>query len=152
VIVGMGETHEDLAEVAASLGELRVASLPVNFLIPIPGTPLGERPALAPAACLRALALFRLTSPRAEIRAAGGRERCLGAAQGLALFAANSIFVDGYLTTPGQHHDDALAMITELGFVVEGDGEPSPGARPRDDGQGSANVMQGSPDSHPRVS
>ena len=51
--------------------------------------------------CLRALALFRLTNPRAEIRAAGGRERCLGDAQGLALFAANSVFVDGYLTTAG---------------------------------------------------
>src|SRR5439155_1106337 len=80
------------------------------------------RPAPAAADCLRALALFRLTSPRAEIRAAGGRERALGAAQGLALFAANSIFVEGYLTTPGQRHADALAMIHALGFEVEGEG------------------------------
>src|SRR5438034_282586 len=69
-----------------------------------------------------AQALFRLTNPRAEIRAAGGRERALGAAQGLALFAANSIFVEGYLTTPGQRHADALAMIHALGFEVEGEG------------------------------
>jgi biotin synthase len=119
VIVGMGETPEDLVDVAAELRRLAVTSLPVNFLHPIDGTPLGEREPPPPAACLRALALFRLTNPRAEVRAAGGRERCLGAAQGLALFAANSIFVEGYLTTPGQRHADALAMIRDLGFEVE---------------------------------
>ena len=119
VIVGMGETHDDLVDVAAALLELDVASLPVNFLHPIAGTPLGDRPALAAADCLRALALFRLTNPRAEIRAAGGRERSLGDAQPLALLAANSIFVDGYLTTPGQAHQDAVAMIESLGFEVE---------------------------------
>jgi len=120
VIVGMGETHDDLVDVAAALGELGVESLPVNFLHPIPGTPLGDRTPLRPADCLRALALFRLTNPRAEIRAAGGRERSLGEAQPLALFAANSIFVDGYLTTPGQAHRDAVAMVSALGFEVEG--------------------------------
>src|SRR5581483_644489 len=135
VIVGMGETHEDLVDVANELGALRVASLPVNFLIPIDGTPLADRPPPAAPDCLRALALFRLTSPRAEIRAAGGRERALGAAQGLALFAANSIFVEGYLTTPGQRQADALAMIDAHGFAVE--------REPRSDGHGSANVMRG---------
>ncbi len=134
VIVGMGETHDDLIDVAGELRALAVTSLPVNFLHPIEGTPLGERPAPAAGACLRALALFRLTNPRAEIRAAGGREHALGAAQGLALFAANSIFVEGYLTTPGQHHADALSMIHALGFEVEG---PVP---PRH-GQTLANVM-----------
>jgi len=122
VIIGMGETHEDLIDVAGELSALAVTSLPVNFLHPIEGTPLGARPAPVAADCLRALALFRLTNPRAEIRAAGGRERALGAAQGLALFAANSIFVEGYLTTPGQRHADALAMIHALGFEVEGEG------------------------------
>src|SRR5439155_1624574 len=70
VIVGMGETHDDLVDVAAALRELGVQSLPVNFLHPIAGTPLGGRPALGAADCLRALALFRLTNPRAEIRCA----------------------------------------------------------------------------------
>jgi len=134
VIVGMGETHADLVDVAAELRRLDVASLPVNFLHPIDGTPLGDRPTLAAADCLRALALFRLTNPRAEIRAAGGRERSLGAAQGLALFAADSIFVDGYLTTPGQPHDDAHAMVQSLGFAIESERAPR-------DGQGVANVM-----------
>jgi biotin synthase len=91
----------------------------VNFLIPIPGTPLGDRPRPAPGDCLRALALFRLTNPRADIRAAGGREGARGAFQGLALLAANSVFIEGYLTTPGQRRDEALAMIRELGLEVE---------------------------------
>jgi biotin synthase len=119
VIVGMGESHDDLFDVAVHLRALGVMSLPVNFLHPIDGTPLGDRPPPSAADCLRALALFRLTNPRAEIRAAGGRERCLGAAQGLTLFAANSLFVEGYLTTSGQGRDEALAMIRELGFEVE---------------------------------
>jgi biotin synthase len=120
VIVGMGETPEDLVDVAAELRRLEVVSLPVNFLHPIDGTPLGVREPPAPADCLRALALFRLTNPRADIRAAGGREHCLGAAQGLALFAANSVFVEGYLTTSGQRRDAAAAMIDRLGFEIEG--------------------------------
>jgi len=134
VIMGMGETHEDLVDVAGELRALAVASLPVNFLHPIEGTPLGERPSPPAGDCLRALALFRLTNPRAELRAAGGRERALGAAQGLALFAANSVFVEGYLTTPGQQRSDALAMIRTLGFELEGGTSPS-------DGQNCANVM-----------
>jgi biotin synthase len=119
VIVGMGETDDDLVDVALALADVAPTSLPVNFLIPIDGTPLGEREPPAVGRCLRALALFRLTSPRAEIRAAGGRERCLGAAQPLALYAANSVFMQGYLTTPGQRADEALAMIRAHGFEIE---------------------------------
>src|SRR5205823_2602990 len=114
--VSLGILADGQAEALRAAG---VHSLPVNFLHPIAGTPLGGRPALGAADCLRALALFRLTNPRAEIRAAGGRERSLGDAQPLALLAANSIFVDGYLTTPGQAHQDAVAMIESLGFEVE---------------------------------
>ena len=84
--------------------------------------------AVETADCLRALALFRLTNPRAELRAAGGRERSLGAAQGLALYAANSIFIEGYLTTPGQRRADALTMIQALGFEVERDAPGRPSA------------------------
>src|SRR5439155_14037231 len=96
VIVGMGETHDDLVDVAAALLELDVASLPVNFLHPIAGTPLGDRPALAAADCLRALALFRLTNPRADIRAAVNRRRSLGDAHTLEVLPANSTIVDAY--------------------------------------------------------
>jgi biotin synthase len=80
--------------------------------------------------------MFRLTNPRAEIRAAGGRERCLDGVQGLALFPANSIFVQGYLTTPGQPCDAAQAMIEALGFEVEIEGMARHGQAP-------ANVLRG---------
>ncbi len=133
VIVGMGETDDDLIDVARTLAALEVDSLPVNFLHPIDGTPLGDRRPPDPGRCLRALVLFRLAVPRAEIRAAGGRERALGDLHGLALWAANSIFVDGYLTTAGQAHDAARRTIRALGFDVEG--------APALDGQPSANVM-----------
>lgn len=124
VIVGMGETDADLVDVALELGRLAPTSLPVNFLIPIDGTPLGDREPPPVGRCLRALALFRLTNPRAEIRAAGGRERALGEAQPLALYAVNSLFMDGYLTTPGQQRTAALAMIAAHGFEVDDDVAP----------------------------
>lgn len=122
-IIGMGETDDDVIDLAFALRALKVDSLPVNFLHPIDGTPLAARRDLTPERCLKALCLFRLTNPAAEIRVAGGRELNLGRFQPLALFAANSIFVDGYLTTPGQAHDDARRMVEKAGFVVE-DGTP----------------------------
>lgn len=118
-IVGMGESDEDVIDLAFALRDLRVDSLPVNFLIPIPGTPLERRRDLTPGRCLRALCLFRFTSPAAEIRVAGGRELNLGWFQPLALYAASSIFVGGYLTTPGQASAEARRMIAEMGFEVE---------------------------------
>jgi biotin synthase len=122
VIVGMGETDDDLVDVAQALRALEVESLPVNFLHPIDGTPLAPRQPPSVGRCLRALALFRLTNPRAEIRAAGGRELALDAWQTLALFAVNSIFVDGYLTTGGQGAEAARAMVEGVGFEVEAAG------------------------------
>jgi biotin synthase len=119
-IIGMGETDEDIVDLAFALRELRVESLPVNFLMPIDGTPFDDRHELTPGRCLRALCLMRLTNPESEIRVAGGRELNLGWFQPLALYAANSIFVEGYLTTPGQAASAAHKMIEEMGFEVEG--------------------------------
>ena len=122
-IIGMGESDDDVIDLAFALRELRVDSLPVNFLIPIEGTPFAAHRELTPMRCLRALCLFRLTSPAAEIRVAGGRELNLGWFQPLALYVANSIFVDGYLTTPGQGYGEAHRMVGEMGFEVEGAAE-----------------------------
>ena len=118
-ILGMGESDGDVVDLAFALRALRVDSLPVNFLHPIVGTPFEGRWELTPTRCLKALCLFRLTNPAAEIRVAGGRELHLGWFQPLALYAANSLFVEGYLTTPGQAGEEAHRMIEEMGFVVE---------------------------------
>jgi biotin synthase len=118
-IIGMGETDDDIIDLAFALRDLRVDSLPLNFLIPIDGTPFDDKRELTPGRCLRALCLMRFTNPQSEIRMAGGREGNLGWFQALALYPANSIFVDGYLTTPGQAASDAHQMIADMGFEVE---------------------------------
>lgn len=118
-IFGMGESNEDIVSLARSLRELNVTSVPLNFLIPIPGTPFAERSELTPQRCLRILCLFRLLLPSQEIRIAGGREVHLRSLQPLGLYAANSIFVGDYLTTPGQSAQQDFAMIQDAGFSIE---------------------------------
>ena len=119
MIVGMGEGDDDIVEVALKLRELEIQSIPVNFLIPIQGNPLRTDGSLSPQRCLRVLALFRLANPTAEIRAAGGREGHLRALEPLALFPANSLFIEGYLTTKGEGATNTFRMIRDAGFVVE---------------------------------
>ncbi|MFD8379873.1 biotin synthase BioB [Streptomyces sp. NPDC059679] len=120
LIAGMGETDEDLVDVVFSLRELDPDSVPVNFLIPIEGTPLAEEWQLTPQRCLRILAMVRFVCPDVEVRLAGGREIHLRSLQPLALHLANSIFLGDYLTTEGQAGKDDLAMIADAGFEVEG--------------------------------
>lgn len=117
-IMGMGETIENRLELAFALRELEVESIPVNFLDPRPGTPLGNVPRLSPADCLRSLCMFRFVNPTRDIRVAGGREVNLKHMQPLALYPANSMFSEGYLTTPGQGNTEDMAMIEEAGFRV----------------------------------
>ncbi len=117
-IIGMGENDADVVEMAFTLRELAVESIPVNFLNPIPGTPLENEGRLNPRYCLKVLAMFRFVNPTSELRIAGGRELHLRALQPLGLFAANSIFVGDYLTTKGQPPADDFHMIEDLGFVV----------------------------------
>ncbi len=118
LIVGMGETHDDVVDVCHELQELGVESIPVNFLNPIDGTPLENTRVLDPVYCLKVLALFRFAHPRTEIRIAGGREVNLRSLQPLGLYAANSLFVSDYLTTPGQDPSEDHSMIQDLGFHV----------------------------------
>jgi len=120
VISGMGETDEDLLDVAYELHEMEVPSIPVNFLIPIEGNPLFDFDQLTPERCLRILCMYRFVNPKAEIRMAGGREGHLRGLQTLALYPANSLFVDGYLTTRGDGKPKAYQMIEDAGFEVEG--------------------------------
>ena len=119
-IVGMEETDDDIIDLAYSLRELNVTSVPINFLIPIGGTPLsGGANQLNPRRCLRILCLFRFILPTQEIRIAGGREVHLRSLQPLGLYPANSIFVGDYLTTAGQAAKADLDMIRDAGFILE---------------------------------
>lgn len=120
LILGMGEQSSDVVELSFRLRELEVPSIPVNFLIPIEGNPVTDDGSLTPERCLRALCLMRLVNPRAEIRAAGGREGHLRGLEALALWPANSLFVEGYLTTRGDAVADTYRMIREAGFEVAG--------------------------------
>jgi len=118
-IVGMGETDEDILDLAYATRRLKIDSVPVNFLHPIKGTQLAGQPNLTAQKCLKAICLFRLLNPSSEVRAAGGRELNLGELQGYALYAVNSIFVDGYLTTSGLGPAETTRLIESMGFEIE---------------------------------
>ena len=123
VIVGMGEGTDDLIKAAKALRQLEVASLPVNFFLPISGTQLSETPTLTPDYCLRVLCLYRFLNPRAEIRVAAGREHHLRSMEVMALYPANSMFIDGYLNAEGSTASRTMEMIKDAGFTVKTNAE-----------------------------
>jgi len=119
VIIGMGESAEQIVDLARTLRARRADSIPVNFLIPIDGTGLDGAQTTAhftPWYCLRVLSLFRLLNPQAELRASAGREIHLRSLQPLALLVANSIFLGDYLTEGGQEAGADWNMIRDLGL------------------------------------
>lgn len=120
-IVGMGESDEDLIELATALQDVKPDSIPLNMLTPVSGTPFEQVDNLTPQRCLKVLCLFRFLHPRTEIRIAGGREHNLRSLQPLALYPADSVFVNGYLTTPGAPAPEVWGMIEDLGFTIEVD-------------------------------
>jgi biotin synthase len=117
-IIGLGETVEDRVDLAFSLRELEVESIPLNFLDPRPGTPMADTARPTTEDCLRTLAMMRFVNPESDLRIAGGREKALGEKQGLALYPANSLFTEGYLTTGGQGYTADMEMIEAAGFRV----------------------------------
>jgi len=118
-IVGQGETDEDVIDMLLELRRIGPRAVPINFLVPIAGTPFQHRAReLNPRKCLKVLCLARLLLPAAEIRASAGREHHLRSLQPMALYAADSIFVSGYLTTGGQSAEAAREMIRDLGFEI----------------------------------
>ncbi len=115
-IIGMGESWAQRVELALTLRDLQVDSIPLNFLHPVPGTPLGGQPAPGAFSCLLTVAMFRLVCPTRDIRICGGRERNFPDAQAL-LFAAgaNGIMVGNYLTTSGRQWEDDRRLLREWG-------------------------------------
>jgi biotin synthase len=137
-ILGMGETLAQRIDFAFELAELDPCEVPINFLDPRPGTPLGDSDLLSPREALQAIALFRLVLPSSWIRLAGGREKVLGELQAMGLLAgANSLIVGNYLTTTGRDAGADLALLDALGMpVADGPGEgrfvvDADGAHPR---------------------
>lgn len=121
IIAGMGETPQELIELALMLRELGASSIPINFLLPIKGNRLGTPQNLSPQYCLKILCLFRFINPKAEIRTAAGREHHLRSLEVMSLYAANSLFMDGYLNTRGKSRQDTLQMIVDAGFTIRSD-------------------------------
>jgi biotin synthase len=118
-ILGMGENDDDIVELAYAFRSLKIDSIPVNFLNPIPGTPLSGQSPIDPKLGLKALCLMRLLNPKSEIRMAAGREIYMKDQGARVFYPANSIFVEGYLTTPGQQANEARKLIRDSGFEVE---------------------------------
>ena len=124
-LVGMGETLEQRAELAAQLGELEPHEVPLNFLNPRPGTPFGDLPPMEASDALRTIAAFRLALPRTILRYAGGRELTLGdlgTREGL-LGGINAVIVGNYLTTLGRDPGEDLALLDDLQMPIKALGE-----------------------------
>jgi biotin synthase len=120
-LVGMGETVEQRAELAAQLAELQPDEVPLNFLNPRPGTPFGDLPLMDSKDALRTIAAFRLAMPRTILRYAGGRELTLGdlgTREGL-LGGINAVIVGNYLTTLGRDPEEDLDLLDDLKMPIK---------------------------------
>jgi len=118
-IFGMGESMAQRIELAFTLRQLDVDSVPMNFLNPIPGTPLAGADYLTPMECLHTIALFRMILPAKRIIICGGRERNLRELQSWIFFAgASGVMIGAYLTTSGR--DEALdhILLKDLGLEI----------------------------------
>ena len=119
-IIGLGESMEQRIEMALTLAELDVDSVPINILNPIEGTPMAGAEPLTPMEILLTVALFRFILPAKDIKLCGGKERNLRQMLPLAIAAGcNSLMTGNYLTTTGRETRDDLEMIRDLGCEAE---------------------------------
>ena len=118
-IFGIGETDEQVLELALALKDLNVDAVPINFLVPIEGTPMAHYPKVSPSRCLKIISIFRYVLPEKNILVCGGREASLGDRHSLIFEAgANGIMTGNYLTTEGRTLQKDLEMLDRLGFTV----------------------------------
>jgi biotin synthase len=119
VLLGMGESDAQRIELIGELRAVEPAEVPINFLNPRPGTPLGDRPLVEPLEAIRWIALFRLGLPDVILRYAGGREVTLRELQSLGMTAGiNALIVGNYLTTLGRAAADDLQMLDDLHMPI----------------------------------
>ena len=120
-ILGLGESEEQRVELAETLRELDVDSVPLNFLNPIQGTPLEKHRSLTPMDCLRAITMFRYFLPDKPISICGGRETNLRELQSWIFMAgASGTMVGNYLTTSGRDREVDLQMFTDIEVQANG--------------------------------
>ncbi|MBI3592668.1 MAG: biotin synthase BioB [Nitrospirae bacterium] len=119
VIFGLGETWDDRIDMAFALKDLDIDSAPVNFLIPVKGTSLGEKEFLHPFDALKIISLYRFILPKKQIRVCGGRIQALGEFNPMVFMAgADSLLTGNYLTTTGRTYGDDLRLIRRYGLGV----------------------------------
>lgn len=118
-IFGVGETDDDRIQMALELRNLDVDTVPMNFLHPIEGTPLGQSETLAPKEILRIIALYRFILPQTNLKIAGGRVLNLRNLQSWMFYAgATSILSGNYLTTTGRSVEEDKQMLADLGLQI----------------------------------
>ena len=117
-IIGMGETWEDRVDMAISLAELEVESIPINALIPVKGTPFEDLPRLTEDEIIRTLAMFRFINPTAYIRMAAGRNYFADGGKRLFRSGVNATITGDMLTTVGNNTKQDIEMLINMGFDV----------------------------------
>jgi biotin synthase len=118
-LIGMGETDAQRIELLTQLQELEPTEVPINFLNPRPGTPLGDRPVVGAWEAVRWIALFRLALPSVILRYAGGREVTLRDLQAIGMTAGiNALIVGNYLTTLGRSSAEDFQMLADLRMPI----------------------------------
>ena len=118
-LIGMGESTAQRVELLSQLQELEPTEVPINFLNPRPGTPLGDRPVVGAWEAIRWIALFRLALPSVILRYAGGREVTLRDLQAIGMTAGiNALIVGNYLTTLGRSPDEDIQMLEDLRMPI----------------------------------
>lgn len=121
-ILGMGESWRDRIDMALLLKDLDVDSVPLNFLVPIKGTPMENAPSISPSEAIRAIAIFRIILKSAIIKIVAGRESVLKDFQGMMYSAgANGMMVGGYLTIAGRSVEEDQALIGEIRKLWNGE-------------------------------
>ncbi len=118
-IFGLGESWKDRIDMAFALRDLKVDSVPINFITPIRGTPMGDYELLDPLEALKIIAIYRLILSGIEIRICGGRPNTLRDLNSYIFMAgADGLLIGNYLTTPGRNPEDDLRMIKDLGLEL----------------------------------
>jgi len=118
-IFGLGEGFSHRVEMAETLRDLDVDTVPINFLNPVEGTPLADASFLTPMECLKIIALFRFMLPAKNLTVCGGREKNLRELQSwIFLAGASGMMTGNYLTTPGRAPELDRQMLTDLGMSI----------------------------------